>query len=71
MLPEKVARTNADETTNDVRLLTAFLNPTIYHDGGPCATGPTCVGGRLQLSAAQAADSLVRGLSRQVGNDPG
>ena len=28
-----------DSCNNDVRLLTAFLNPTIYHDGGPCATG--------------------------------
>jgi heme peroxidase/PASTA domain-containing protein/hemolysin type calcium-binding protein len=69
MLPEIVARINADGSNNDIRLLTAFLNPLAFNDGGPCTTGPACVGGRLQLTAPQAAGSLVRGFSRQVGNE--
>src|SRR4051812_39982246 len=63
MLPERVARTNVDaqgvESPNDVRLLNAFLNPAIYNDGGPAGT----------LTAAQAAGSIIRGVTRQVGNE--
>ena len=35
MLPERVGRTNADGTTNDIRLLNAFLNPAEYNNRGP------------------------------------
>jgi beta-lactam-binding protein with PASTA domain len=59
MLPERVGRINADGSTNDLRLLTAFLNPLAYNDGG--SAGP--------LDAAEAAGSLVRGLSQQIGNE--
>ena len=59
MLPERVARQNADGTTNDLRLLNAFLNPVAYNDGGPA--GP--------LTADKAAGALIRGLVLQVGNE--
>ncbi|RPJ72162.1 MAG: heme peroxidase [Acidobacteria bacterium] len=59
MLPERVARINADGSDNGLRLFTAFLNPVAYNDGG--SAGP--------LNAAQAAGSLIRGLSREVGNE--
>ena len=59
MLPEIVTRINADGTANDMRLFDAFLNPVSYNDGGAAGT----------LTAAQAAGSLVRGLSRSVGNE--
>src|SRR6185295_16108007 len=71
MLPEVVTRINADDVTaNDIRLFDAFLNPASYNDGGPCApASATCVNGRLVLNAAQAVGSVVRGLSRTVGNE--
>ena len=59
MLPERVGRINADGSDNSIRLLRAFLNPIAYHDGGPA--GP--------LTAAQAAGAIIRGTSRQVGNE--
>ena len=59
MLPERVGRTNVDGSVNDVRLLTAFLNPALYNDGGPA--GP--------LTAADAAGSIIRGTVRQIGNE--
>ena len=59
MLLERVARTNANGSVNDLRLLDAFLNPLEYNAGGPA--GP--------LSADQAIGSTARGLSRQVGNE--
>ena len=59
MLPEVLGRINVDGTTNDIRLLNAFLAPQKYNDGGPA--GP--------LPAAAAAGSLIRGLSRQIGNE--
>ncbi len=55
MLPERVGRINSDGSTHDLRLLDAFLNPVAYNDGG--------------LTANKAAGSLIRGLSRQVGNE--
>jgi Ca2+-binding RTX toxin-like protein len=70
MLPERLSRINNDGTTNDIRLFNAFLNPPAYNDGGPCAAPtPGCVAGRLPLSAADAAGSVIRGLTRQVGNE--
>jgi Ca2+-binding RTX toxin-like protein len=59
MLPETIARTNVDGTTNDIRLLDAFLNPLAFTDGG--AAGP--------LTAAQAAGSIFQGGSRTVANE--
>ena len=64
MLPEQVNRINRDpvtgaETPNDKRLFDAFLNPAAFNDGGTAGT----------LTTAQAVGSVVRGLSRQVGNE--
>src|SRR3954467_8764775 len=59
MLPEVVGRTNTDGSPNDVRLLNAFLNPALYNEGG--TAGP--------LTAAEAAGSIIRGVTRQVGNE--
>jgi beta-lactam-binding protein with PASTA domain/Ca2+-binding RTX toxin-like protein len=59
MLPEVVTRLNANGTANDLRLFDAFLNPAAFNNGGPLG----------QLNAASAAGSLVRGLSREVGNE--
>ncbi len=58
MLTEIVARRNANGSINDVGLIEAFLNPPEFFDGGPA--GP--------LTADQAAGSVVRGMTRQVGN---
>jgi hypothetical protein len=59
MLPERVGRTNVDGSSNDARLLSVFLNPGAYNDGGPAGT----------LTAAAAAGSIIRGTVRQVGNE--
>src|SRR2546428_1573425 len=59
MLPEVISRINTDGSTNNIRLLNAFLAPQKYYYGRPA--GP--------LNADQAAGSLVRGLSRTVGNE--
>ena len=63
MLDDTVARTNtaADGTKSDnsLPLLTAFLNPPAYFDGGTAGT----------LTPAQAAGSIVMGSSDQVGNE--
>jgi beta-lactam-binding protein with PASTA domain len=59
MLPEIVSRTNADGSVNDMRLFDAFLNPIAYNSNGTARV----------LTADQAAGSLVRGLSRTVGNE--
>jgi Animal haem peroxidase/Fibronectin type III domain/RTX calcium-binding nonapeptide repeat (4 copies) len=58
MLTETVARRNADGSNNDIALIEAFLNPPAYFDGGPAGA----------LSPEQAAGSIMRGMSRQVGN---
>ena len=59
MLTETVARTNADGTPNDIGLIQAFLNPLAFNDDGN--------GGHLTPRAA--AGSVVRGMTRQVGNE--
>ncbi|HXT31310.1 MAG TPA: peroxidase family protein [Vicinamibacterales bacterium] len=59
MLPEVVTRINANGDMNDIRLFDAFLAPQKYNDGG--AAG--------DLTADKAAGSIVRGLSRTVGNE--
>ena len=64
MLDDEVARTNVDPTTgalsdNSLPLLTAFLNPPSFYDGGAAGT----------LSPERAAGSIVMGSSDQVGNE--
>src|SRR3954447_8026312 len=63
MLPEVVTRINVDaaglETRNDIRLFNAFLAPQTYNDGGAAGI----------LTADKAAGSIVRGFSREIGNE--
>src|SRR6478736_3656832 len=59
MLDDDVARTNIDGSNNDVPLLTAFLNPPEYFNGGTAGT----------LSPEQAAGSIVMGSVDQAGNE--
>jgi Ca2+-binding RTX toxin-like protein len=63
MLNDTVARTNTSATgvksDNSVPLLTAFLNPPEYFNGGTAGT----------LTPEQAAGSVVMGSSDQVGNE--
>jgi hypothetical protein len=59
MLPETVARTNADGSDNSAGLISVFLNPPAFLDGG--SAGP--------LNFDQAAGAIVRGLTRQAGNE--
>jgi hypothetical protein len=59
MLTETVDRTNADGSKNDIGLIQAFLNPEEFHDGGSAG----------QLSSREAAGSIVRGMTRQRGNE--
>ena len=59
MLDDTVARTNADKSDNSVALLTAFLNPPEYFNGGTAGT----------LSAPAAAGSIIMGSSDQIGNE--
>jgi Ca2+-binding RTX toxin-like protein len=64
MLDDTVARTVQDPATgktvgNSLPLLTAFLNPPEYFDGGPAGT----------LTPEQAAGSIVMGSSDQAGNE--
>src|SRR5262249_36764148 len=49
------------EVPNDIRLRQAFLNPRAFNDGTYLAEGT--------LTADKAAGALVRGLSREVGNE--
>ena len=58
MLTETVARRNADGSNNDIGLIDAFLDPPEFFNGGTAGT----------LTADQAAGAVVRGMSRQVGN---
>jgi hypothetical protein len=60
MLPEVVTRINADGSRNDIRLFNAFLAPQKYNESAP---------GVNNLTADKAAGSIVRGLSREVGNE--
>src|SRR3954470_14659715 len=63
MLPEVVTRINVDaagvESRNDIRLFNAFLAPQTYNDGGAAGI----------LTADKAAGSIVRGFSREIGNE--
>ncbi len=59
MLDDNVARKNINGSDNSVPLLTAFLNPPEYQNGGPAGT----------LTPEQAAGSVVMGSTDQVGNE--
>src|SRR5262249_20426188 len=64
MLHDTVARTNVDpltgaKTPNDVPLVTAFLNPLLYYNGGAAGT----------LSADRAAGAVIMGNVDLVGNE--
>ena len=59
MLTDTVSRTNADETPNDLGLIEAFLNPLAFDDDGR--------GGKL--TPEKAAGAIVRGMTRQRGNE--
>ncbi|HEV7654507.1 MAG TPA: peroxidase family protein [Mycobacteriales bacterium] len=59
MLDDTVARTNVNGTDNSVPLLTAFLNPPEYFNGG----------GVGHLTPEAAAGSILMGSSNQVGNE--
>lgn len=59
MLTDTVARTNANGSRNDVGLIDAFLNPPAFTDGGSAG----------ELSPDQAAGAVVRGTTRQVGEE--
>ncbi|MBK8638446.1 MAG: choice-of-anchor D domain-containing protein [Chromatiaceae bacterium] len=55
MLTEVVARTDANGALHDIPLLDAFLNPLAFNDVG--------------TNASEAAGSIVRGMTDQVGNE--
>src|SRR5262245_7523786 len=59
MLPEVFERITDTGTVEDIRLFTGFLNPVLYN---------TRLDGTT-MDAAEAAGSIVRGLSREVGNE--
>jgi len=56
MLREQVARTSATGENNDIGLIEAFLNPLAYDDDGA-------------MSSRAAAGQIVRGMTRQRGNE--
>ncbi|MFM7684319.1 MAG: peroxidase family protein [Actinomycetota bacterium] len=55
MLNETVDRTTPEGVTDNMLLLDAFLNPVSYFDG--------------ETDAGQAAGNIIRGMTRQVGNE--
>ena len=55
MLTDTLARTDADGSRRDLGLIEAFLNPLAFSDGG--------------LTPAQSAGAIVRGMTRQRGNE--
>jgi Ca2+-binding RTX toxin-like protein len=59
MLDDDVARTNADGSKNNLKLLTAFLNPPEFFNGGAAGT----------LTPEEAAGSIFMGSSDQTGNE--
>src|SRR4051794_18538733 len=60
MLTEDIARTNPDGGDNSIPLLSGFLNPAAYYDGGDTL-------GTVDSKAA--ATSIMMGMSDQVGNE--
>lgn len=61
MLTETMARTNADGTSADLGLIEAFLNPVAF--------GTNSATGEEYATAAEAAGAIIRGMTRQVGNE--
>jgi Ca2+-binding RTX toxin-like protein len=59
LLNETVDRTNADGSLNDVGLIEAFLNPQEFYDGGSAGA----------LTPGEASGSIVRGMTRQRGEE--
>ena len=59
MLNETISRRNLNGTDNDIPLLKGFLNPPSYTDGGAAGT----------LTSAEAAGSIIMGMSDQIGNE--
>ena len=60
MLTDTIPRVNAGRRPhNDIALLDGFLNPAAYYDGGTRGT----------LSSADAAGSIIMGLSDQAGQE--
>jgi Ca2+-binding RTX toxin-like protein len=59
MLDDDVARKNADGSDNSIPLLTAFLNPPEFFNGGTAGT----------LTPEAAAGSIIMGSSDQTGNE--
>src|SRR5262249_39641970 len=55
MLVESIDRLDADFVSSDIGLITAFLNPLAFATSGPTPT--------------EATGAIVRGLTRQVGNE--
>src|SRR4029079_11910016 len=70
MLPEVLHREEAATTTN-IRLFDAFLAPEKFNRAGaePIPANGVYPASSGTLSAAQAAGSLINGLSKQVGNE--
>src|SRR4051812_10162214 len=72
MLPEVLHRENADGSSTNIRLFDAFLNPESFNRS---PTDPQPLNGvspgvpNGTLTAAQAAGTLINGLSKQVGNE--
>ncbi|HUQ89015.1 MAG TPA: peroxidase family protein, partial [Vicinamibacterales bacterium] len=66
MLPERLDRINDDGSSNEIRLLDAFLNPLEYNAK---AHDPTTHQITVTQDAARSAGALIRGLSRQIGNE--
>ncbi len=59
MLTETISRRNLNGSGNDIPLLKGFLNPPSYTDGGSAGT----------LTSAEAAGSIIMGMSDQIGNE--
>ena len=59
MLTESINRVNADGSPNDIPLLSGFLNPASYYDGGTAGA----------LDSRAAATSIFMGMSDEVGNE--
>ncbi len=59
MLNETLARTNANGDSNDLTLMSAFLNPTAYNEGGTAG----------HLTNEQASGSIIRGMVNQRGEE--
>ena len=59
MLTESINRVNADGSPNNIPLLSGFLNPASYYDGGTAGA----------LDSRAAATSIFMGMSDEVGNE--